>query len=90
MNKTKVVHFKANENNIKKLFVQAFEETKNVGWLMELLLCYPKNIEILKDLGLSINRIKSFTTVKKSETTSVNIELKRIKKEIKRYDGKNH
>lgn len=79
MSEIKIIHFKANEDNIKKIFVNAFKETKNVGWLMELLLYYPDNIDRLKTLGLNINKIKSLIAIKRSETTSVNIELKRVK-----------
>lgn len=82
MPKTKIVTFKVKEDNIKKLFVKAFKETKNIGWLMELLLCYPENVETLKNLGLNINKIKSLTAVKRSETKSVNIELKRVKRNV--------
>lgn len=86
MPETKIVHFKANENGIKKIFVNAFKETKNVGWLMELLLCYPDNVNRLKNLGLDINKIKSLTAVKRSETTSVNIELKRVKRNVTNHN----
>lgn len=83
MSETKTVTFTATEENIQKILVDAFKETKNVGWLIELLLCYDDNVKLLEGMGLNIDDIKSFTSVKKTgknaKVTKTGIKLFRKK-----------
>lgn len=71
MSKTEKVTFKANEENLQQMLVNAFKETKNIGWLVELLLCYDENVQLLENLGLNIDEIKSFTKLKRSKKAKV-------------------
>ena len=69
------------ENSIKKV-VNAFKETKNVGWVIELLLCYNDNVKLLESFGLNIDNIKSFTGIKRNKNKFASIELKRVKNHV--------
>ena len=82
MSKTIVKYFSIKEETIQKTFVNAFKETKNVGWLIELLLCYNDNVKLLESFGLNIDNIKSFTGIKRNKNKFASIELKRVKNHV--------
>jgi len=73
--------------------VQAFKDTKNTDWILELLLCYDDNQKLLETLGLSVDDVHTFSTIKKSKAKVVveGIKLQRLsnietskRKDIKR------
>lgn len=79
MTETKLT-YKVNEKGLIKILVDVFNETKNTDWILELLLCYDDNQKLLEELGVSLNDIKTFSTIKRSKAKVVvdSIKLQRL------------
>lgn len=79
MTETKIT-YKVNEEGLLKILVNAFNETKNTDWILELLLCYDDNQKLLEDLGLSIDDVRTFSSIKRSKAkiTVDSIRLHRL------------
>lgn len=71
--------FKVNEEGLIKILVDVFNETKNTDWILELLLCYDDNQKLLEDLGLSVDDVRTFSSIKRSKAKIIKEGVKLIK-----------
>lgn len=75
-----ILTYKADEKGLNRILVDAFRDTKNVDWILELLLCYDENQKLLEELGVSVDDIRTFSTIKrtKAKVTVEGIKLQRL------------